>query len=287
MNNYKIEKNKKIDLHTHSTFSDGTFTPIELVHAAKAAGLSAFALTDHDTIDGVSVAREEAKKVGVELIGGCEISVDYKGTQLHLLAYFVENGEDELRKYLLSFEATRQKRNVEMANKLASCGVIITDEDLLAGEKTVVTRAHYARAMVRKGYVRDNNEAFDKYLGIGKKCYTKRVNVDVIECITFLRRYNIVPVLAHPFLYGLDAEEIRVMVEELASAGLLGIEGIYRSHTDLQNSFINKWARENDLAVTGGSDFHGENKPGVFLGVGRNNISVDFKILEALKGLVQ
>ena len=242
------------DLHVHSTASDGTFTPSELVAEAKRIGLKAFALTDHDTVAGVKEATAAADEAGIELIPGIEISTKYNSTYIKN-----ESGMS------VSLEAMRD----------------------MFGDDTVLTRAHFARYMVNKGYVSSTNEAFDRYLGEGKPFYVSRQMPDPARAVELIHEACGVAVLAHPILYKMSDSELMKLCRYLKRHGLNGIEGIYSTYRSGDETTIRRIAGECGLLISGGSDFHGANKPDIRLGIGRGNLKIPYELAVNLKKAVR
>lgn len=272
---------KYIDLHVHSCKSDGTFTPSELVYLAKDHGLSAFALTDHDTVDGVKEAVTTGKKLGIEVVPGIELSTDYNGGDVHILGYYPNTEDPAFLAALAEFQDIRENRNKKMVDKLNTFGLHITMEEMQneAGD-SVITRAHMARALLRHGYIKTMSEAFSKYIGDDCPCYVSREKITPVDAVKFLKKYHAVPVLAHPLLYHLSEKELETLVLSLKDAGLLGIEAVYSRNTGFDESNMRRLARKNNLIITGGSDFHGSNKPDIDLGRGVGNLHIPYEFLE-------
>lgn len=275
-----------IDLHTHSIYSDGTFSPNELIEEAHKKGIKAIAITDHDTIEGISYAKEKAKKLNVELINGIEFSADYKGIEIHILGYFLDISNKNLLNLLKDLEKTRNKRNLELIKKLNDIGLNITLDYVksLSGSG-LITKAHFANALVKKGYVNTRNDAFNIYLGKGKPAYVKRVLICYKEAIKFILDAKGIPVLAHPMTYKLTKNDLNIAIEDLKDANLCGIECYYPSNNLEETKFLLELAKKYNLKVTAGSDFHGNNRPNVKLGKIFLEKPIDYKILEDLKSI--
>ena len=220
--------NKTIDLHVHSTASDGTFTPTELVTEAKRCGLSAFALTDHDTVDGISEALAAGEASGFEVIPGVELSTEYNETEIHVVGLFIDPANTELQAELAKFRDNRDNRNLKMIEKLQEEGFRITAEDLYRlNPDTVVARPHIARYLVDSGQVKDLKTVFDKYIGDGCKCYVDRYKITPMQAVALIHQAGGLAILAHPCLYKMKRAELTAMIEELVAAGLNGIEAVY------------------------------------------------------------
>lgn len=280
---------KYIDLHTHSTTSDGTYTPTELVNYAFKKGLSAIALTDHDTVDGIKEAQNAAKKLQEEghsftLIPGVEISAGFMSRDIHILGLYIDPENEKLRKTLAKAVAERDERNEKMAANLRAIGFEIYVEEMKADDpNSIITRAHFAKMMVKKGYCSTINDVFKKYLDNDKPCYVKREYISPEDTIALIRQAGGVPVLAHPLLYHLSQPEIEALVKRLKGAGLEGIEAIYSNNISNEEAYVRSLAHHFDLAITGGSDFHGSVKPDIDLGVGRGNLKIPEELLIELK----
>lgn len=277
---------KQIDLHVHSNASDGTYTPRELVLYAEEKGLAAFALTDHDTVKGVFEAVEAAKGRELEVIPGIEISSEYKGGDIHILGLYIDYRRSEFSAALQKFVDARERRNLEMAEKLSEHGFLVTMEEMLtAYPGAVITRAHFAKYMKAKGYVSSYEEAFRKYIGKSCPCYVPRTVIQPKDAIGLIREAGGVAVLAHPLLYHLTVEELAHMIKYLKELGLQGIEVFYSMNQEGDENLVASLAREMGLLMTGGSDFHGTTKPHIDLGNGRGNLYVPDSLLNPLKNL--
>lgn len=275
-----------VDLHTHSTASDGSMTPIEIVRYAKERGLAAVALTDHDTVDGINQALEESERVGIEVIPGVEISLDYN-TEMHMLGYFFNGSYKKIEPLLEWFRRSREERNPKMIEKLKQMGFDISIDEVVAEAKgRVVARPHIASIMVKKGYVKNVAEAFENYISNGKPAYVKKDSLTPEEGIKAIRDAGGIPVLAHPIYLGLDLRKLDKLLSRLVSEGLMGIETYYvdNSREDTGNHL--NLAIKYNIVATGGSDFHGSFKPDIEIGKGRGNLKVPYEVLERLKDLV-
>lgn len=272
-----------IDMHTHSTCSDGTFTPTNLIKEAVACGITHLSLTDHDNFDGIHEARLAAAEAGVAFIGGLEISAEFQPGTMHILGYGFDEDSGSLREKIEFVKQARKNRNPIIVKKLNDLGFDITFEEI-AAEATgdIVGRPHFAKVMVKKGYVKDTKEAFNKYLAKGMPAYMDKVRLGPEESIACILQAGGIPVLAHPYQLGVPESEMEGVIGRLAAAGLRGLECYYRDHVDGQTSFLLGLARRFNLLVTGGSDFHGSNRPKVHLGKGEGNLKVP---LECWAGL--
>ena len=277
---------KYIDLHVHSTVSDGTLTPTELVDHAIEVGLSAFALTDHDTIRGVAEAKERAawhKSRGhaIEVYSGVEISAAYKNRDIHILGLFVNENDEILDRILNSFLENRNRRNKRMLEKFAEFGIELTMKDLTEdAPSAVITRAHFATALIKKGLVSSVQEAFEKYVGDNGPCYIPREYMSPEQAISSIKKAGGVPVLAHPLLYNLPHDELYALVDRLKKAGLKGIEVYYSNNRGQDEVNVKALANHFGLVATGGSDFHGSVKPHIELGIGKGNLKIPYSVLE-------
>ncbi len=275
---------KYIDLHTHSLASDGTFSASDVVKKAAEIGLAAMALTDHDTTSAIEQAKAAGAQYGVEIIQGIEISArfDAAGT-LHVLGYFIQPSDAGLQKGLEQYRAARDTRNPKIVEKLRSCGIDITYEEVVAEAKGVVGRPHIASVLFKKGYVSSMDDAFVKYLKRGGRAYVEKDSVPPEYAIKLIREAGGVAVLAHPtFLYLKGATEEKFF-ERLVQAGLGGVETYYSSHSQDDTRHYEDMAKRYDLVATGGSDFHGQNKPDIQLGFGFGKLRVPYEVLDRLR----
>lgn len=276
---------KLCDLHTHSTCSDGTLTPTELVELALEKNLAAVALTDHNTVAGLPEFLEAARGTKLEAVPGIEFSVDYGDTELHILGLFVkpehygpitERVEDMLRR--------KEQSNIDLVKNLEQAGIFLSYEDIKAATTTgQVNRALIAAEMLRKGYVGSIQEAFSKYLKQSHGYYNPPKRPDAFETIRFIRSLGAVAVWAHPFLNLKTEEAIREFLPEACKAGLQGMEVFYPKFDENQTALALQLVKEFGLQPSGGSDFHGENKPDIQLGSGKGSLSLPITLLEGLK----
>lgn len=273
---------QRIDLHTHSTASDGSLSPAELMREAKKAGLAAIALTDHDTFEGLPEARAEAESLGIELVPGCELSLEYAGLPTHLLALFVDERPGAVTSELARVREARTNRNAQMLEKLATVGVHLRPEDVSGRAKGVVGRPHMAQAMVAAGIVKTFEEAFGRFLGRDGLAYVPKVKLTPPEAIRAIHADGGLAVLAHPYLLTQQARPLQAMLTELAGMGLDGVEVYYTEHSDKYTALVSALAAELGLLESGGSDFHGSVKPGVALGRGRGGLFVRGELLERM-----
>ncbi len=257
----------RIDLHAHSTVSDGSFSPEEVVHMATEAGLDGFALTDHDNIGGVPTAIDAGKREGILVIPGVEISAEYPQGTCHILGYFFDPEDAVFREKLEYLQQARAERNPKIAKKLQALGIDITYDEVqaIAGSEQV-GRPHFARILMDKGVVKDFNEAFDRFLGKDKAAYVDKFRYRPEEAFQMIQEAGGVVVLAHPYTLNCSDAELTSLLKEWVPKGLRGMEVFYPDHTD---EMIDRYSRIADtfgLIKTGGSDFHGNNKEGSVLG---------------------
>lgn len=274
-----------VDLHVHSTASDGSETPSKVVELASEAGLTAVALTDHDTLEGVEEAREEADRRGIELIPGVELSCEWDRGGLHLVVLFLEPGPGPLQDRLASFRDSRDRRNRVVAERLAGLGLDISYEEVVhqAGGGSV-GRPHFAEVLRRKGYVPDISSAFARYLGAGAPAYAARRLLRPEEALDLARRSGGAPVIAHPHTLGLDrAAEYAAFYRRMAGLGLAGVECYYSEYDPRMRRELARAVGAHGLLPSGGSDFHGQYKPGLRVGVGRGDLRVPDGVLEDLR----
>jgi len=257
----------RVDLHSHSTVSDGTFPPEEVVRMAAKAGLSAIALTDHDNIGGVNTAIEAGISEGIMVIPGVEISAEFDRGTLHILGYFFNPSDKILREKLTTLQKARAERNPKIAKKLQDLGIDITYEEVqeIAGS-TQVGRPHFAQILIRKGIVKDFNEAFERLLGNGKAAYVDKFRYSPEEAFEMIQSAGGVAVLAHPFTLNISDNDLVTMIRKWVGLGLSGIEVFYPDHTEETITHYTHIANTFSLIKTGGSDFHGNNKEGSVLG---------------------
>lgn len=274
-----------IDLHVHSSCSDGTCTPEELVAYALEKGLKAFALTDHDTTAGIARAQRAASGTGLELIPGIELSTEYKGKDIHILGLGINPENAYFQDQLLRFQNARDLRNEKMIEKLREHGIDITLEQMRACfPDSVWTRAHFARYLFDHGYVKEMWDAFDLYLGDHAPCFIPREKVTPFQAVQLIHEGGGYAVLAHPLLYRLGEEPLNLLVKTLTGCGLDGIEAIYSTNRFSDEADMRQLARRYGLAITGGSDFHGSNKPSIDLGCGKGNLRIPYRLWKTICG---
>lgn len=273
-----------VDLHVHSTRSDGTFTPSELVDYALKKGLSAFALTDHDTTDGLAEAMEYAKDKGIEVVPGIEFSTEYESKDIHILGLYIDYTKKEFKEQVQAFIDSRILRNQKMCKNLQTAGIDITYEALLAEfPDSTITRAHYARYLLDHGYVKSLPEAFDRYVGDHCPYYVPREKVTPAQAVELILQADGIPILAHPTLYHMSERRLEKLVAALKEAGLMGMEAVYSTYTAAEERQMRSLAAKYNLLISGGSDFHGANKPKLDLATGYGNLFIPASILTDLK----
>ncbi len=282
-----------IDLHSHTNESDGTLTPMELVQLAMRAKLAALAITDHDTFDGFEKALPFARTASFDLIRGIELNsrLYLRGTKqprfAHVLAYFPSNEPAAgFHAWLNQQREDRRARNRKLIGALEQRGVAITLEEVEARGRSLTGRPHFARILIEKGYAKDSEDAFQKYLGEEAPSYVQRESHRLEEVIRVVRLGGGIPVIAHPIRLGLAGEQEREVLTSAKEAGLLGLEVYHSEHSTSAQAHYKKLAEDLDLAPTGGSDFHGDLKPTVRLGEGiAGNVRVPRAYLDRLRAI--
>jgi 3',5'-nucleoside bisphosphate phosphatase len=281
----------RVDLHAHTTASDGTKSPTELVQLAAAEGLVGLAVTDHDTVDGVAEAMAEGDRLGVEVIPGVEISLEYKGPKvggrrgwMHLLVYHLPL-DGPLANELRQMQDWRAKRNVRMIKKLCELGLEMTlDEVAAASGGGQIGRPHFATVMLEKGYIETRQEAFDKYLAAGGPAYEDKKRLEPDDAIARARAEGAVPVLAHPYSLGIGGDDLRDRLAQWRDQGLCGLEVIYPEMDREVRAIFAGLADDLGLIATGGTDYHGDNKPHIALGRGIDgNVTVPATVLDEIR----
>jgi len=273
-----------IDLHTHSTASDGTDPPETIPELAAAGGCGAVALTDHDTVVGLDTAGRRAAQVGVELIRGCEVSCAFSGASTHVLVYFIDRDESPLHDELERLREDRVRRNRQLAERLESLGILLTYDEAvgLASREDSLGRPHFAQLLVAKGAAESIPDAFDRWLGQGRPAYVPKARLHPGELARVARASGAVCVLAHPLTLDLPPNELEGAVAELAELGFSGLEAHYGSYRPEQRRELVALAGRHDLVATGGSDYHGTVKTGLSIGSGRGDLDVPDEALEQL-----
>lgn len=281
-----------IDLHTHSTRSDGTLTPAELIRYAAQKGLAAIALTDHDTIDGIEEAVQAARSLSSqdpdalvpEVIPGVELSTEYRGKDIHIVGLFIDWQNREFADRLRGFADARIYRNRKMCSLLTENGCPVSYEDLEAAfPDTVITRAHFAQYLLDRGMISSIDEAFRKLIGDDCPCFVPREKITPHDAVRFLLRFGGVPVLAHPLQYKMSDTELDTLVASLTGLGLDGIEVYYSTHRQADTANLSRIAEKYGLLLSGGSDFHGTRKQNLDLGTGYGHLYVPDTILPPIR----
>lgn len=273
-----------IDLHSHTINSDGSDSPEVLVQIAKKAGLSALALTDHDTVNGVKYALREAEGSNLELIPGVELSTFYKKYEIHVVGLFIDHENRYFKGELNQIRFIREERNRKICARLHMLGIDIDYDGMVEEYKSnMITRAHIADFLVNKGYISTRKEAFEKYIGSHCPAFIQWEKISVIKGIRLILAAGGVPILAHPVAYKMDEEQLDELVKTLKENGLIGMEVYYstnsRSFTDKSLKLCKKY----NLLPSGGSDYHGRTKPLIKLGTGMGGLRVPYELLEPLR----
>lgn len=276
---------KPVDLHVHSNKSDGSMTPSELVELAVQKGLCAFALTDHDTVDGLTEAIDAAgAHPGLEVIPGIELSSEYHGKDIHIVGLYIDHQNRDFLAQLHVFQHSRIVRNEKMCSNLREAGIDISFEKLQAEfPESVITRAHYARYLLSHGYVQSLSEAFDRYVGDHTRYFVPREKITPVQAVELIKKAHGIPVLAHPILYHMSDAHLDELVVELKKAGLVGMECIYSTYTPSEEREMKRLAARHGLLYSGGSDFHDKAKPNLELGTGYGHLFIPETILNDLK----
>lgn len=274
---------KYCDLHTHSLYSDGTLTPAQLIQTAREAGLSAIVLSDHNTVAGLPSFLEAAKGSGVEAVPGIEFSTEYQGKELHILGLFVKpEAYPQINELLQQFLQRKDKSNRELVERLAQAGIVLDYDKIKKQAAGSINRAVIGAEMVELGYCESVKKAFSDWLSPKKGFYIPPLRPDAFETIRFIKSIGAVAVLAHPFL-NLEEEELHIFLQEAVAAGLDGMEVYYSLFTPEQTQNACRIADSFGLLYSGGSDFHGNNKPDIFMGVGKGNLQIPLSWLEKLR----
>lgn len=273
-----------VDLHVHSNKSDGSFSPTELVNYAIEKGLTAFALTDHDTIDGLDEAMEAAKGKDIEVIPGIEFSTEYEGKDIHIVGLYIDYKGEAFTKQIQAFVDSRIERNKKMCQNLKNAGIDISYEKLIAAfPDSVITRAHYAKYLLDIGAVKSMPDAFDKYLGDHTRYFVPREKVTPMQAVQLILDAGGIPVLAHPTLYHMSDKRLELLLYRLKEAGLVAMECIYSTYSASETRHMKALADKYGLLPSGGSDFHGTTKPKLDLAVGYGSLVIPEEILINLK----
>jgi hypothetical protein len=276
-----------VDLHLHTTASDGVLSPSEIVRYAKAKGLQAIAITDHDTIEGCEEGLSEGEKIGFEVIPGIEISAEYSPGSMHILGFFLDTHHPLLNERLTYLQKARAERNPKMVAKLNQLGMEVTYEEVLkASGGGQVGRPHFANVLLEKKYVRSFPEAFDRFLKKGAPAYVDKFRFTSKEALHFISEARGVAVLAHPNTLGVNrSSELEKLILQLVDEGLKGIEVYYPEHSAVEVAQYKTLADRHSLLSTGGTDYHGIEKNDMDIGVGRGEMKLPYSIVENMKAL--
>jgi hypothetical protein len=274
-----------IDLHTHTTASDGTLTPTELVRLAAESGLDAIAVTDHDTFQGVAEAMEAGRRFGVEVIPGTELSLESPegAGWIHVVALWLPERADELQKALDWVIEGRANRNREIVAKLRTLGVNISYDAVVARATGTVGRPHFAQELMALGVCSSMDEAFRVWVGDNGRAYVPKRKLTPEQAFPLLSDIGATSILAHPFALRLNYPETEKVIRRLKELGLDGMEVFYSEHSEADTKAYGEMADRLGLLKSGGSDFHGANKPEIKLGVGRGNLNIPYEVLEKMK----
>ena len=285
-----------VDLHVHSNKSDGSFSPSQLVEIAISKGLSAFALTDHDTTEGLTEAILAAEKYNLslennpnkgkplEVIPGIEFSTEYMGKDIHIVGLFIDYESQVFKDKIQEFVDARTVRNQKMCDGLSRAGIDITYEKLLDEFPCrIITRSHYARYLLNHGYTTSMAEAFERYIGDHAPYFVPKEKITPVQAVELIHQVNGIAILAHPILYRLSKQNLDYLVKSLKEVGLTGIEAVYSTYTLGEEMEIRKLASKYELLISGGSDFHGTIKPKLEMATGYGKLFIPEDILTDLK----
>ena len=272
---------KRCDLHSHSTFSDGTLTPTELVKLAKQEGLSALALTDHNTSKGLPEFMQAGRDNNLITVPGCEFSTEWRGIEIHIVGlFFKEEFYQEIEDFLELAHIAKRNSNLTLVENLNKAGYEINVDEVSAlTNGNDFNRTHVARVLMAKGYVKSVNEAFDTLLKKEHGFYVPAKRITSVAAVRFIKTYGATAIMAHPFL-NLTIDQMREFLPEVKEAGLDAIETHYTEFDEQMTKDAIMLAEEFNIKQSGGSDFHGETKPGIYLGRGRGNLVVPFSFYE-------
>ncbi|RMH05781.1 MAG: PHP domain-containing protein [Nitrospirae bacterium] len=275
----------RIDLHIHTTCSDGTYSPSDVVALARHHGITALAITDHDSVEGIPEALHAGRLHGIEIIPGVELSAQFQGHEVHLLGYFINWRDATLEQRLQQLRQSRSYRLARMVERIQHLGYSLSLEEVLVKAPSASRgRPHLAQVLVDKGYVRDIREAFTRFLAEGALAHVPGDFPEVETVIAWIREAGGVPVLAHPsWSDSSGLESTRMLWAQLQAAGLMGIEVYYSTHQPRQISAYRRLAAHLGLLCTGGSDFHGETRPSIHMGIGRGSLHIPTAVLESLR----
>jgi predicted metal-dependent phosphoesterase TrpH len=278
-------KPRYVDLHIHSTASDGTLSPKEIIKTAEQVGLRAIAITDHDTVEGSVEALQHQHSSPVEILPAIEISASSDFGSMHLLGYLIRLDDASLRQTIKVVQEARANRNRQIVKRLQDLGVDISYNEISeASGGGQIGRPHVAQVLLNKRIVQSIDEAFIKFLRKGRPAYVERYRLLPVEAMQAILQAGGVPVLAHPFTLNAKTEEnLDRIVAELKHAGLRGLEAYYPAHGPVRTAQYERLAHRHGLLITGGSDFHGTVKPEVHVGVGRGDLRIPYRLVEELK----
>jgi len=276
-----------VDLHLHTTASDGVLRPSEIVRYAKAKELQAIAITDHDTIEGLKEGLSEGERIGFEVIPGIEISAEHSPGSMHILGYFFDIHYPLLNERLGYLQKARAERNPKIVEKLNRLGINITFEEVVkASGGGQIGRPHVANVLIEKAYVKSFQEAFDRFLKKGAPAYVDKFRFTSKEALHFINKSKGVGVLAHPNTLGMNGySDLEKLILKLVGEGLKGIEVYYPEHTTAEVAQYKTLAERYGLLKTGGTDYHGMEKNGLDIGVGRGEMKLPYSIVENLKAV--
>jgi hypothetical protein len=254
----------EVDLHLHTTYSDGTLTPTELVDLCASKGLKVIAISDHDSTEGISEALDAAARHDIEIVKAIELSTDVPGSEIHMLGYFIDTDDLSFQDLLKIFRAGREDRGRKMVEKLNELGVDISWEQVeRIADGASVGRPHVAQALVERGYVQYKKEAFDRYLGRNGLAYVERMRLEPEQAVQVLLDNGALPVMAHPLYYERkDIDKLKTTVSNLKEAGMVGLEVFYGEFSDDEVAMLEGIAKQYDLIPCGGSDYHASGNPG-------------------------
>ena len=277
----------RLDLHLHTTHSDGSCTPTEVVNMAHQAGVTALAITDHDIVTGVAEAMAAGQQCGIEIIPGVEISSLAGNSELHILGYFLEWQDSDLLAHLKTLREGRHRRNPLIIERLQALGIDITYDEVRALACTdSIGRPHIARVLMDKHVVASAKEAFDRFLAEGKPAYVPRELPSPAEAISWIKAARGLAVLAHPTWVKVAEQSLIDLVRQLKADGLDGVEVYYSTHAVRQTREYLSLAQQLGLLVTGGSDFHGVTKPDIEVGIGKGTLHIPTSLLPKMKDAV-
>ena len=276
-----------VDLHLHTTASDGVLSPAEVVRYAKSKGLQAIAITDHDTVEGCEEALSEGEKIGFEVIPGIEISAEYSPGSMHILGFFLDIHHPLLNERLEYLQKARAERNPKMVAKLNQLGINITYEEVLrASGGGQVGRPHFANVLMEKRVVKSFQEAFDRFLKKGAPAYVDKFRFTSKEALHFIHEARGVAVLAHPNTLGVSrSSELEKVIVQLVDEGLRGIEVYYPEHSSAEVAQYKSLADRFNLLSTGGTDYHGMEKSELDIGVGRGEMKLPYSMVQDIKAV--